>query len=95
MGTRLETRPRYTPSTCFETFPFPPGVLDGSPATPIHTAIAAAAQELNTLREAWLNPPEWTRTEVLEFPGTVGGPWDRYIDAATVEDRGSFKIGTR
>jgi hypothetical protein len=22
-GTRLETRPRYTPSTCFETFPFP------------------------------------------------------------------------
>ena len=23
MGTRLETRPRYTPTTCFETFPFP------------------------------------------------------------------------
>ena len=22
-GTRLETRPRYTPTTCFETFPFP------------------------------------------------------------------------
>lgn len=23
MGTSLEDRPRYTPSTCFETFPFP------------------------------------------------------------------------
>ncbi|MEI6278356.1 MAG: DNA methyltransferase [Verrucomicrobiae bacterium] len=23
LGTRLETRPRYTPTTCFETFPFP------------------------------------------------------------------------
>lgn len=36
------------------------------------------------MRQRWLNPPEWVRTEVLEFPGTVGGPWDRYIDPATV-----------
>jgi len=57
-------------------------------------AIAAAAKELNELREGWLNPPDWTRTEMLEFPGTVGGPWGRYIDPATVEDRGSFKVGT-
>ena len=34
---------------------------------------------MNALRERWLNPPEWTREEVLEFPGTVGGPWDRFI----------------
>jgi hypothetical protein len=34
---------------------------------------------LNELRERWLNPPEWTETRTLEFPGTVGGPWDRYI----------------
>lgn len=87
MGTRLETRPRYTPTTCFETFPFP------SPTPEQETAIAAAAKELNELRENWLNPPEWTQTETLEFPGTVGGPWDRYIDPATVSDRGSFKIG--
>ncbi len=26
MGTSLEDRPRYTPTTCFETFPFPPGL---------------------------------------------------------------------
>ncbi len=95
MGTRLETRPRYTPSTCFETFPFPPGVLEAStPAPATHTAIAAAAQELNALRENWLNPPEWTHGEVMEFPGTIGGPWNRFIDPATATDRGAFKVGT-
>jgi len=92
--------PRYTPTTCFETFPFPPGLspadtahqrteaveggalipadlpknyepkvppaLDGIAPTAIinvrsHArSIAQAAQRLNTLREAWLNPPEWT-----------------------------------
>ncbi len=35
-GTRLETRPRYTPSTCFETFPFPfPDDLEPPAPTPI------------------------------------------------------------
>ncbi|MCC6416120.1 MAG: class I SAM-dependent DNA methyltransferase [Opitutaceae bacterium] len=47
-------------------------------------AIAAAAQELSDLRERWLNPPEWTRTVTLEFPGTAGGPWSRFLDAKTV-----------
>lgn len=93
LGTRLETRPNYTPTTCFETFPFPS--LDPRPSTldPV-PSISAAAKGLNDLRERWLNPPEWTKTEVLEFPGTVGGPWDRYIDPATAEDRGGFKVGT-
>jgi hypothetical protein len=88
LGTRLETRPRYTPTTCFETFPFP------EPHAEHDAAIAAVAKELNSLRENWLNPPEWTRTEVLDFPGTVGGPWNRYINPATVQDRGAFKVGT-
>ena len=74
LGTRLETRPRYTPTTCFETFPFP------APTDPQREQIAEAARELDRLRTNWLNPPEWTRTEILEFPGTLGGPWDRYID---------------
>lgn len=26
LGTSLEDRPRYTPTTCFETFPFPEGL---------------------------------------------------------------------
>ena len=77
LGTRLETRPRYTPTTCFETFPMP------TPTPDQKTAIADAARELNDLRERWLNPPEWTREEVLEFPGTPGGPWSRYIAPGT------------
>ena len=78
-GTRLETRPRYTPTTCFETFPFP------QPEPEQEAAIAAAAKELNELRERWLNPPEWTETRTLEFPGTAGGRWSRYLDPATVD----------
>ena len=35
--------------------------------------------ELDALRSNWLNPPEWTRTEVLEFPGSADGPWQRYV----------------
>ncbi len=78
LGTRLETRPRYTPTTCFETFPLPE-------ATDKQTkAIGEAAKELDELRKRWLNPPEWTKTEVLEFPGSVEGPWARYIDPTTV-----------
>ena len=73
LGTRLETRPRYTPTTCFETFPFP------QPTPEQERAIAEAAKELDELRNNWLNPPEWTRTEVLEFPGSADGPWARYV----------------
>jgi type II restriction/modification system DNA methylase subunit YeeA len=69
---------RYTPLSCFETFPLP------NPTQPQDSVIAAAAKELNELRERWLNPPEWTETRTLEFPGSVSGPWARYIDAKTV-----------
>jgi len=72
-GTQLEDRPRYTPTTCFETFPFP------NPDESKTEAIAEAARDLNALRERWLNPPEWTRVEVLEFPATFYGPWSRFI----------------
>ena len=63
LGTSLEDRPRYTPTTSFETFPFPEGLTPNlTPADYTNTAageIATAAQALNTLRESWLNPPEW------------------------------------
>ncbi len=63
-----------------------------SPARPTTSdAIAAAAKELDRLRNNWLNPPEWTRTEVLEFPGTADGPWRRYIDPHSVPDAGSVR----
>src|SRR6266446_1542471 len=73
LGTRLETRPRYTPTTCFETFPFPQATAEQK------IDISAAAKELNELRENWLNPPEWTTTRMLEFPGSIGGPWSRFV----------------
>ena len=80
LGTRLETRPRYTPTTCFETFPFPdpPGIVP-PPGDPKAQAIAEAAKDLDTLRQNWLNPPEWVKEEVLEFPASVDGPWKRYV----------------
>jgi type II restriction/modification system DNA methylase subunit YeeA len=73
LGTRLETRPRYTPTTCFETFPFP------EPTDEQKLDISTAAKELNELRENWLNPPEWTTTRILEFPGATDGPWSRFV----------------
>jgi hypothetical protein len=34
---------------------------------------------LNELRENWLNPPEWVKTQVMEFPASVDGPWPRFV----------------
>lgn len=50
MGTQLETRPRYTPTTTFETFPFP------RPTEVQREAIGAAARRLDELRRGWLDP---------------------------------------
>ncbi len=75
-GTQLresESGFRYTPSTCFETFPFP------EPTEQQRTAIGVAAAALNELREGWLNPPDWMREEILSFPGAFDGPWSRYV----------------
>ena len=30
-------------------------------------------------RSSRLNPPEWTREEVPEFPGSADSPWARYV----------------
>jgi hypothetical protein len=46
--------------------------------------IAEAARDLDQLRNNWLNPPEWTRAETLTFPGSIDGPWARFIDPAIV-----------
>jgi hypothetical protein len=119
-GTQVREREsgfRYTPTSCFETFPLPecvwaaagcgagvspasrrggvppppekPGKKNpaGQTPAPQADAIATAAKELDDLRNNWLNPPEWTKTEVLEFPGSVAGPWARYIDPATISPR--------
>jgi len=75
-GTQLreaESGFRYTPTTCFETFPFP------SSSDAQREAIAVAAKELDALRARWLNPPEWVKEDVLEFPASVDGPWARMV----------------
>lgn len=120
LGTRLETRPRYTPTTCFETFPLPfapgaevlpeasnieaklkaakfyaPPVVCEEPPPRIVAehceAISLAARELNALREAWLNPPEWTRTRTVEFPGALDGRWHRFVHGADARGIGTVR----
>ena len=55
-GTQLEDRPRYTPTTCFETFPFPWPPGKEPVDDPRVQAIAAAAKDLVEKRDRWLNP---------------------------------------
>lgn len=66
LGTSLEDRPRYTPTTTFETFPFPftPGQEDFTDFRV--RAIAAIAEDLHEERDAWLNPPGVTDQSVLK-----------------------------
>ena len=66
--------PRYTPSTTFETFPFPDGLTLDLPATararhPHAAAIAAAACALVAARDRWLNPPELVQVVPEIVPG--------------------------
>ena len=61
MGTQLrevESGFRYTPTTCFETFPFP------HPTDEQRETIGAVAAELNQMREGWLNPDGVSATEL-------------------------------
>jgi type II restriction/modification system DNA methylase subunit YeeA len=81
--------PRYTPTTTFETFPFPEGLTPNIPAVayavdPRAQHIGAAAKRLNELREIWLNPPEL----VARAPEVVPGYPDRQIakNAAAAAD---------
>ncbi len=63
LGTQLreaESAFRYTPTTCFETFPFP------KPTDAQREAVSEAAQELNQLRENWLNSPDIPAAELKQ-----------------------------
>ena len=59
LGTSLEDRPRYTPTTTFETFPFPwpPGREPDEDEDERVAEIAHWARALVQWRDAWLNPP--------------------------------------
>lgn len=89
LGTSLEDRPRYTPTTTFETFPFPEGLTPNVPAEGYANdrraiAIAKAAKRLDELRNAWLNPPDL----IDIVPEVATGYPDRILpktEAAAVE----------
>jgi len=68
MGTSLEYRPRYTPTTTFETFlfPWPPGQEPKD--DPKVKAIAEAARAPAQKRDAWLNPAGATAAELVGRP---------------------------
>ncbi|MDE0110202.1 MAG: class I SAM-dependent DNA methyltransferase [Bryobacterales bacterium] len=79
--------PRYTPTTTFETFPFPDGLTPHVPAAdfaedPRAMAIAVEAQRLVELRDRWLNPPEWVEWVDEPVPGFPKRPVARDGDAA-------------
>ena len=80
--------PRYTPTTTFETFPFPEGLSPDVPASkyaddPHATAIAEAARRLVSLRDRWLNPPEWVEWVDEPVPGYPRRPVARDEAAET------------
>lgn len=81
-GSRLETRPRYTPTTTFETFPFP------DVAAETQEKIATAGRALVSLRSRWLNPPEWLREDSVTFPASSNGPWHRVVTGANPDGIG-------
>ncbi len=67
LGTQLreaESGGRYTPTTTFETFPFPWPPSTEPPNDPRVVAIAAAAHDLVEQRDRWLNPEGATEAEL-------------------------------
>ena len=60
LGTSLEDRPRYTPTTCFETFPFPAGLMPADTAHQRTETLDAGA-----LIPAELPTPVRTRAEAI------------------------------
>src|SRR5690606_15492318 len=80
MGTSRGATPRYTPTTTFETFPFPYTPGKEPIDDPCYQAIAAAARQLHEERQAWLTPSE----ALKESPGKAsrgqgGGSTDKTL----------------
>lgn len=92
LGTSLEDRPRYTPTTTFETYPFPEGMTPNIPAMdyaadPRAMRISAAAKRLDELRRNWLNPPDLGRWEPEITPTAAPGQTPlKYPDRFVAKD---------
>ena len=64
LGTALEDRPRYTPTSTFETFPFPWPPGQEPTNDPRVAVIAEAARELVEKRDRWLTPEGASEAEL-------------------------------
>src|SRR5215208_3882725 len=63
-GTALEDRPRYTPTSTFEPFPFP-RPLGTKASEDVHSrSISLVARELVEKRNTWLNPVGVSQAEL-------------------------------
>lgn len=112
LGTSLEDRPRYTPTSCFETFPFPASLSPAETANQRTIAmkdgaripsnvprsrvqltgrIASVAKRLHDVRDAWLNPPEWT---VIVSPALDGKYPSRLVAKAEFKEELSARTLT-
>ena len=78
-------RRTYNNTRCFDNFPFPQ--TSESQAG----AISGVMREIDRLRNDWLNPSEWTREEILEFPGSTDGPWKWYVQNANAQGIGTVR----
>jgi len=83
--------PSYSPSRCFETFPFPNGITargDYTHAPEVGAQIERCAQKLHELRNNWLRPAELVRLE----PEIVPGFPDRVI---AVDEQAALELKKR
>jgi hypothetical protein len=71
MGTSLEDRPRYTPTTCFETFPFPEGLTPADTAHQRTEAIAGGALIPADLSESNQAPAKAGRAQAAMKTGVI------------------------
>ncbi|MER9851451.1 class I SAM-dependent DNA methyltransferase, partial [Mesorhizobium sp. M0106] len=70
--------PRYTPTTTFETFPFPEGLTPDVPAANYERdlrakRIAILAEQLDQKRRAWLSPPDLVDVVPEIIPTSASG----------------------
>lgn len=81
--------PRYTPTSTFETYPFPTNLTPNVQARdymgePSARRISSAAQKLHALRSAWLNPADQVQIEPEVVPGYPDRVFPRDANTAGV-----------
>ena len=71
MGTSLEDRPRYTPTTCFETFPFPTGLTPADTAHQQTEEVEGGVLIPANLPDPTAVKPAQSKAGVGRIPGAI------------------------